>query len=249
LITRSNRRYPVSHFGRKKMFEPTRIMKRTPLVRNILARPRLLFCVLVGCLAFFLEPQSFRLSTRLLIGWNIGTCLFIVLALVMMAHATEQSIRRRAEIGDESRFVVLTFACLAAMASFAAIVAELAATKDSSGLLKGYHLGLAGLTIISGWTFIHMIFTQHYAHEYFIERDADGDPATSGGGLHFPGTPQPEFSDFLYFSYVIGVACQTADVETTSHAMRRVALIHCILSFFFNTTILALTINIAAGLI
>lgn len=233
------------------MFEPTQI-KTTPLVRNILARPRLLFCVILGCLAFFITPQSFRLSTRLLVGWNLGTWLYIVMALAMMAHATEQSIKRRAEFGDESRFIVLTFACLAALTSLAAILAELAAAKDSSGLLKGYHLGLAGLTIVSGWTFIHLIFTQHYAHEYFIERDADDDPATppeSQGGLHFPGTPQPQFSDFLYFSYVIGVACQTADVETTSHTMRRVALIHCILSFFFNTTILALTINIAAGLI
>lgn len=234
------------------MFEPTQILHARPLVRNILARPRLLVCIVVAGLVYVIEPPSFRLSARLLVAWNLGTWLYIALALAMMLHATEQSIKRHAEIGDESRFVVLTFACLATIASLAAILAELAAAKDAAELQKALHLGLAGLTILSAWTFIHLIFTQHYAHEYFIERDGDGDPATpptSEGGLHFPGTPQPHFTDFLYFSYVIGVACQTADVETTSHAMRRVALIHCILSFFFNTTILALTINIAAGLI
>jgi len=235
-----------------KMFEPTRMMKKTPLVRNVLARPRLLICVCVTCIAFFFEPTFLPVSTRLLVSWNLGTWLYIILALRMMARSTRQSIKERAALGDESRFIVLALACLASIASLAAIFAELGAAKEATGLLKGGHLGLAGLTILSAWTFIHLIFTHHYAHEYFIERDTDCDPTTapeSQGGLRFPGTPEPYFSDFLYFSYVIGVACQTADVETTSHAMRRVALFHCILSFFFNTTILALTINIAAGLI
>jgi uncharacterized membrane protein len=234
------------------MFELARIAEAPPLIRNILARPRLLFCVILAAIVYIAEPQSVRLSTRMLVAWNLGTWLFIVLAFVMMLHSTKQSIKRRAEIGDESRFVVLAFASLATLASLAAILAELAAAKEEAGMLKGFHLALAGVTIVSAWTFIHLIFTQHYAHEYFIERDSDNDPATppeSAGGLHFPGTQQPQFIDFLYFSYVIGVACQTADVETTSHAMRSVALIHCILSFFFNTTILALTINIAAGLV
>ena len=227
-------------------------MKRRPLVRNILARPRLLLCLLVAALAFVLEPSSFRLSTRLLIGWNLGTWLYIVLVLIMMLQSTHYSIKQLAALGDESRFIVLTLACLASLTSLAAILAELSVAKDATGLLKAMHLGLAGLTIVSAWTFIHLIFAQHYAHEYFIERDADNDPATppeSQGGLHFPGSEAPHFSDFLYFSYVIGVACQTADVETTSRTMRRVALFHCILSFFFNTTILALTINLAASLV
>ncbi|HWG06610.1 MAG TPA: DUF1345 domain-containing protein [Beijerinckiaceae bacterium] len=234
------------------MFEPTQIMKHTPFARNIWARSRLLSCLLFACLLFVLEPKAFRLSTRLLVSWNLGTWLYIVIALVTMARATEHSIKRRAAAGDESRFIVLTFACLASVTSLVAILAELGIAKDAAGFSKTFHLFLAGITIVSAWTFIHLIFTQHYAHEYFIERDHDDDPTTppeSLGGLHFPGTQLPDFSDFLYFSYVIGVACQTADVETTSRPMRRVVLIHCILSFFFNTTILALTINLAAGLV
>jgi uncharacterized membrane protein len=215
------------------MFEPSELMKATPITRNVFARPRL-----------------YQLSTRLLIAWGVGTWLYIVLSLIMMSGATEQSIRKHALVGDESRFVILTLASVAALASLGAIVAELAALKDTVGLLKYAHLVLAGLTIVSAWTFIHLIFAQHYAHEFYIERDDEQSlPDELAGGLRFPGTAKPIFIDFLYFSFVIGVASQTADVDTTSHPMRQVTLAHCILAFFFNTIILALTINIAAGLI
>lgn len=225
-------------------------MTATPIIRNIFARPRLLFCTIAGVVVFLLEPQHYHMSTRLLVAWNLATWMYIVLALIMMGQATEHSMKRHAEIADESRFVVLTLACVAAVASLGAIVAQLGSVKDTQGLLKALHLGLAALTIVSAWVFIHLIFAQHYAHEYFVERDEEAAmPDEFSGGLHFPGVEVPNFTDFLYYSFVIGVAGQTADVETTSHIMRRVTLIHCILSFFFNATILALTINIAAGLI
>jgi uncharacterized membrane protein len=236
--------------GTFDMFEPSRLMKATPFTRNILARPRLLLCTASTLLVFLIEPVQYHLSTRLLIAWNLGTWLYIVLSLIMMSGATEQSIRHHALLGDESRFVILTLASVAAAASLAAIVAQVAAVKDAVGLLKYAHLALAGSTIVSAWTFVHLIFAQHYAHEFYIERDDEQSlPEEFAGGLRFPGTVQPIFIDFLYFSFVIGVASQTADVETTSHPMRRVTLVHCILAFFFNTIILALTINIAAGLI
>jgi uncharacterized membrane protein len=232
------------------MFEPSELMKATPLTRNVLARPRLLLCTATTLLVFLIEPRQYQLSTRLLIAWGVGTWLYIVLSLIMMSGATEQSIRKHALVGDESRFVILALASVAALASLGAIVAELAALKDTVGLLKYAHLALAGLTIVSAWTFIHLIFAQHYAHEFYIERDDEQSlPDELAGGLQFPGTAKPIFIDFLYFSFVIGVASQTADVDTTSHPMRQVTLAHCILAFFFNTIILALTINIAAGLI
>jgi uncharacterized membrane protein len=232
------------------MFEPTQLMKARPLTRNILARPRLLLCTAATLVVFFVGPRQYHLSTRMLIAWNFGTWLYIILSLILMSKATEQSIRRHALVGDESRFVILALASTAALASLGAIVAQLASAKDTIGLLKYENLGLAGLTIVSAWTFIHLIFAQHYAHEFYIERDEEKSlPDEFAGGLRFPGTAQPIFIDFLYFSFVIGVASQTADVDTTSHTMRQVTLVHCILAFFFNTIILALTINIAAGLI
>ncbi len=139
---------------------------------------------------------------------------------------------------------------LATLAAIAAIVAELAIVKELSGSFKGLHIGLAAATIVSAWLFIHLTYALHYAHEFFDEYFVEpGRPAAERGGLAFPGTDHPDYFDFLYFSYVIGVACQTADVNITSPAMRRVALVHCVLAFFFNSAVLALTINIAAGLI
>jgi uncharacterized membrane protein len=232
------------------MTASTSFSHRPRWLRQLLGRPRLMLCALLGLASLVVMPDQWRLTTRLLIAWNAGIVLYLGLAMWMMAHASEVSIRRRAALIDESRFVVLIFSVIAAVASIVAIIMQLAAVKDMHGLLKALHLGLAGLTILSAWTFIHAIFAQHYAHEYFVERASEMHlPPEQRGGLEFPGAGSPNYTDFLYFAFVIGVAAQTADVAICSRPMRRVALVHCVLSFLFNTTILALTINIAAGLI
>ena len=228
----------------------TAAFRRHPVVRNVMARPRLLLCVVASLLAMLVMPIEWRLPTRLLIAWNLGAIAYIVAALAIMISADPRTIRARAILTDEGRFIVLTFASVAAMASIAAIFAQLPTVKETHGLLRAMHLTLTISTILSAWTFTHVIFAQHYAHEYFIERASEKDlPAEFRGGLNFPGTTNPDFLDFLYFSFIIGVASQTADVEICSPPMRRVSLAHSLLSFFFNTTILALTINIASGLI
>ena len=225
-------------------------LHRHRFVRHLIGRPRLLICVILGLVALGLMPDVWRLATRLLLAWNFGVLAYLASSAQMMMSTNGATIRRRARLTDESRFVVLALACLAAVASIIAIVAQLGQVKDMTGLLKGLHLGLVALTIVSSWTFIHIIFAQHYAHEYFIERASEAIlPENLRGGLTFVDTNQPHYSDFLYFSFVIGVASQTADITVCSRPMRKVALVHCVLSFFFNTTILALTINIAAGLI
>ncbi len=225
-------------------------LHRHRILRHILGRPRLFLCAAIGLIALGLLPQTWRAETRLLSAWNLGVLLYIASAIHLMVRADPARMRRLAQLTDESRFVVLVLAIFAAVASIVAIVAQLAVSKDMTGVNKALHLGLAGLTIVSSWTFIQVIFAQHYAHEYFIERASKAAmPEELRGGITFPGTANPDFLDFLYFSFVIGVASQTADVAICSRPMRRVALIHCVLAFFFNTTVLALTINIAAGLI
>ncbi|MDR3448244.1 MAG: DUF1345 domain-containing protein, partial [Alphaproteobacteria bacterium] len=115
---------------------------------------------------------------------------------------------------------------------------------------KNWHMALAGATIISAWVFIHLTFALHYAHEYFDEtKNEVGETYKLRGGIVFPGTQDPDYWDFMYFSFIIGVASQTADVSISSKAIRRTSLVHSVLAFFFNSAILALTINIAAGLI
>ncbi|HUI22121.1 MAG TPA: DUF1345 domain-containing protein [Methylocella sp.] len=234
---------PLARWRRRifRLWLPLRILR---------GHPRLFIAVAAGAFAEILLPGHLRAATRLLIDWNIGIWLYFVLVAVMMVRASPQSIRRRAKISDEGKFLILVLTTLAAIASIAAIVAELAAVKDLTGTLKGLRMGLAGLTIVSAWSFIHLTFALHYAHEYFDKfENGPGHLAPTRGGLIFPGTEKPDYYDFLYFSYVIGVACQTADVEISSAQMRRTAVIHGVLAFFFNSAVLALTINIAAGLI
>lgn len=230
----------------------------SPIFRTIdgvlRGHPRLFLGVALGIIISLALPHSFRLSTRLLIAWNFGAWFYFVTTGWLIAHATAETIRLRAKATDEGRIFILILTSLAALASIGAIVAQLADVKDLTGWRKGLHVTLAAATILSAWFFIHLTYALHYAHEYFDEYFADipGSHRKSRaerGGLRFPGTENPDYFDFLYFSYVIGVASQTADVELCSREMRRVATVHCILAFFFNSAVLALTINIAAGLI
>ncbi len=219
-------------------------------LRILRAHPRLFIAAAAGVLAGVILPESPRLTTRLLIAWNVAAWLYFVSSGIMIARATPQTLRARAEASDEGRLFILLLTCLAAIASIAAIVAQLAAVKDLTGIAKGLHIGLAAMTIVTAWFFIHLTFAFHYAHEYFDEvPDEPGKSRTGRGGLIFPGTDEPDYYDFLYFSYVIGVACQTADVAISSAPLRRTAVLHGVLAFFFNSAVLALTINIAAGLI
>ena len=220
-------------------------------VRHVFARPRFFACALLGSLTIIVLPQTWRLVTRVLIGWNVATILFLIAIAIMMARASHEKMRRNAKMHDEGQYTILILAVLAAMASFGAIIVQLGIVKDSVGLSKALHLSLAVCTIISAWTFIHVMFALHYAHEYFDEwREDKGELPELRGGLQFLGIVEfPAYRDFVYYAFTIGVATATADVNITSSPMRQITLVHSVLSFFFNMALLGLTINIAAGLI
>ena len=216
------------------------------LMRQLRARPRLFISGLIGLAVAWLMPQwlASQPTTRLIIGYNAGACLYLLLSGIMMARSSDDKMRHRARLQDDGQLLILALVIIAAVASLAAIIAQLAAVKEMQGMLKYAHIGLAALTIVSSWAFTQMMFALHYAHDYYVAR-ARG----NSGGLEFPGENAPDYADFLYFACVIGTSAQTADVSFTSRAMRRVGLAHCVLAFFFNTTVLALTINIAASLL
>ncbi len=222
-------------------------------LRIFRARPRLFICALAGAAIGWLTPVSWAFTARALTGWNVAIVFYLVSVGVMMGRADGGDLRRRARETDEGRFAILIAGTLAAIVSFGALVIELGASKDFAAGVKAMHIALAIVTIVLSWFFVHFMFALHYANEFFFEvDDADGDGAPDlRGGLHFPGNDgkEPSYVDFLYYAYTIGVAAQTADVETTTRGMRLVTLAHSIVSFFFNTAILALTINIAASLI
>ncbi len=218
--------------------------------RAIAARPRLFICVGVAFVCWLVEPGSWQPSTRALIAWNVLTLLYAALVSHMMHDATHEDIREHAKMQDEGQNTILVLAMVAATASVVAIVLQLAGVKDMHGTLKAFHIGLSSLTIITSFMFIHLMFALQYAHEYYAEWvENPGAEASVRGGLSFPGTVNPQYVDFLYVAFVIGVASQTADVATSSRAMRLLVMIQGIVAFVFNTTVLALTINIAAGLL
>jgi uncharacterized membrane protein len=218
--------------------------KPLPL-RLVLSRPRLFTSVAVGFgVAYFLPSTLVHLAvTRAIVGWNVGAILYLLLALHMMFGSSDEQMRKRAVVEDEGNTVVLLMVITAALMCIGAIVAELAMVKDLQGASRYAHVALAGITIATSWAFTHTMFALHYAHDYYLT-------AMRGqhGGLDFPGGQPPDYGDFLYFSLIVGTSAQTADVALSSRKMRRTCTLHCVLAFFFNTTLLALTINIASGL-
>ncbi len=221
-----------------------------PVVRHLGRKPRLLFAILLAGAAFAAGMSLWKLSpiTSSLLAWDCGTVLYIGLAIQTMLTATPDLMRKRASVYDDGEATILLISVIASILSVVAIVTELATTKSVSGYLRGLHIGLSAVTLLTSWAFIHTAFAFHYAHGYYFAdgaSDCDGDAPC----LIFPGTKEPNYVDFLYFSFVIGTSGQTADVEFGSSDTRRIGLVHCVLAYLFNATVLALTINIAASLI
>ncbi len=195
-------------------------------------------------------PEHMRAATRALIGWNAAVLVYLVSAASMISRADHETVGRRAQFQDEGRLLILVLAIGTACASIGAIILELGPVKNMEGWPKALHLGLTVLTVVDSWMFMHLTFAFHYAHEYYDEARAN--PAKrpdERGGLIFPGGEPPNYVDFLYYAYVIGLASQTADISTTSRAMRVLTAVHGTLSFFYNLAIIGLTVNIASGIV
>lgn len=221
----------------------TRRPPRSRLARILVARGRLLFSVAAGVLLSVLLPQTMRPVTRLLMSWDLTAAIYVGFALTMIARSTVETCHWNAALYDESDWVILMIVVGSAAASLGAIFAELAVIKSANQTPWGSLLVTAA-TVVLSWTFTHVVFTLHYANAFY--RPGQGGPR---GGLEFPGERPPDYRDFLYFAFVIGCATQTADVNTVSPAMRRLSLVHGVVSFGFNTAILALTINVGASLL
>ena len=208
-------------------------------VRIIYSRPRTFIAVSIGVAAFLLlYLTKLQLVTRLLIGWDAFAALYLILVYVMMLQsAHHHNIRRHAIMQDDGRLLILVLTGLGAFASIAAIVFELGAGHGVAALV------LAMLTITLSWATVHTSFALHYAHDYY-----DNTP----GGLQFPSgdkTDHADYWDFVYFSFVIGMTAQVSDVGITDKIIRRTATVHGIISFVYNTALVALMVNIAASAI
>ncbi len=221
-----------------------------PIIGPFISRPRLASAVIFGIvvgLALAFIPNHLRPSTRIVFSWDAVLAWFIVATLVLMCECDESKIRARAASQDEGQHFILGLAIVAAMASVVAIGVELSLAKADHGLVKTLRVALAFLTVAGSWLFVQIVFALHYAHEFYGEQ-AEGKPGKHRGGLAFPDDETPDYWDFLHFAAIIGVAAQTADVAFTSKTMRRTGTVHGMVAFVFNTVVLALTINLLAGL-
>ena len=216
-----------------------RFRKMPKPLRVVYGRPRMFISMAIGIAAFLVLPGSLRLVTRMLLGWDIFVAFYLVLAFAMMFRSDMAHIRRNAVMQDDGRFLILLVTALGAFASIAAIVFELGASHRSAP-----ELALATGTIALSWATVHTTFALHYAHDYYR--------GAKPGGLQFPSGDQhddADYWDFVYFSFVIGMTAQVSDVGITDKTIRRTATAHGIISFFFNTALLALMVNIAASAI
>ena len=210
---------------------------------SIRRHPAFFMALLTAAIAAVLLLWQERTASRALTVWNLAILVYIGVVWYRMLTSGLDRLKRRAADLDFSDSVILILSVLAALASLAGIGFEVAGSHDGSTGAKLSGAAFAMATVLLSWTFLHTLFTLHYAHRFYSD---DGD----GGGLRFPDQEtEPGYWDFLYFGFTIGVAAQTADVSVTSMRMRRLVMLHSVLSFLFNTTILALAINIGASLV
>ena len=182
---------------------------------------------------------------RSIVSWDAGAFIFLALAIQLFASRAPGQMAAEAEAQEEGGWTIFWVMLLGTIFSFVALSSEFSGIKDLPRVERSLHVALVAATLLLSWLLAHMVFTFRYAHEWY---DLDEQGKTKGG-LDFPSDDLPDYFDFLYFSVVVGMTFQVSDVQVTSRRLRRLVLLHGLLSFLFNTVIVALTVNIAAGLL
>lgn len=208
---------------------------------RLTALSRSLIALTVGGIVWLLTAGSLTWQARFLLGWLAYALTVLVLIWLIIGRADA---RQTAQREDESRPAIFLFTVGAALVSLLAVVFLLGSVKGLSASEATRHVILSGLTVVSSWMLTHSIFTLHYAHLYY-----NPDETERVGGLDFPGEEPPDYLDFAYYSFVVGMTFQVSDVAVTAKPLRRLTLLHGVLSFAFNTLIIALTINTVSGLL
>jgi uncharacterized membrane protein len=212
------------------------------------AHLRLFIALIVSLIVFILTMGRLQWVVQAIAVWNVFAWSSTVLAWIRIGLAGAKTSVQAAKLQDTARFVIFLFVVFAAVSSLASVAILIGGAKGLGQKTLTEHLFLAAATVVSSWFLVHTVFAMHYAHGYYHDED-EGPGFSSAGGLEFPNEKEPDFLDFAYFSFVIGMTCQVSDVQVSSHGMRRLALVHGLLSFMFNTVILALSINLASGLL
>lgn len=225
---------------------PSRPLEGYLLWRIIRARPRLAIGTLCGLLAYPLLPSAWASLSRAIIAWDFGCCVFLALTAQMFSSERMSRMAQDAARDQEGEWTIFWLTIAAAAASFAAIIGEFTFSKDISPERRDLHIALVAATLLLSWLMTHTLFALRYAHEYY---DTPAGATEIAGGLEFPGGLPPDYWDFFYFALVLGMTFQVSDVVIHARPLRRLATVHGLLGFLFNTVILALSVNIGASLL
>jgi len=212
------------------------------------ARHRLVLGLVAGVVVFLISRGYLRFASAAIAGWNAFALVILALDWLTILTTPLRKIRELAQQQDLSRSLIFLFVVVTACAALFAVGFLVSVKKSQTGAHFVIHLLLTLSTVIFSWMLVHTVFGLRYAHAFYGDSDQPG-VHQHAGGLIFPGDRPPDYFDFAYFSFVVGMTCQVSDVQITSRRMRRLTLVHSILSFGFNTFILALLINTVSGLL
>jgi uncharacterized membrane protein len=218
---------------------------KPPLFERINAFQKLLICIALGVLAFFIfQIKDIDALSHVMIGWDTFSLCMIIMSWITFYITNSKQIRAQASIQDPSRAIIFMIVLIATIASFLAVLLLLVSKKDGNNGAE-YRIPIAITGMLFSWFLIHTTFALRYAHIYYGDHETK--PNTHAAGLEFPDDDKPEYLDFAYFSFVLGMTFQVSDVQITSKRLRKLAMFHGLLSFGFNTVMIALTINLVAG--
>ena len=208
---------------------------------------RFILSVIIGILVYFFLPHKIRFEIRLLLAWDVGVLLLLTIILMMMNNTDAEKTLQRAQSQEPSNIITLSVSVFICVASMVAVGFMLNDGQDWKTVPANVHLGLCTLAIFCAWFLLHVFFALHYARMYYDEIDekSEGDYKK---GLEFPGGELVDYWDFMYYSFTIAMCYQTSDVSVSSAPMRRLTLIHSILSFIFVALVIGLVVNVVSNL-
>jgi uncharacterized membrane protein len=217
-------------------------MKTPPLpFRIVLGRPRLFIAFALGLLSYPFLPDRLPVDTRLVSAWDIAVLIYLIFTAIHFVRSDHQRIAVDSANQEEGEWALFFLILAGAVMSLLAIIAFSGLGKSN----KTVYVAFVSATLAASWLMTNVSFAYRYAHEYYSRND-DG---SFEYGLKFPDEPNPDYWDFIYYAFVIGMTFQVSDVNITSRKLRRLATVQGMIGFVFNTVILALSVNIAAGLV
>ena len=222
----------------KKLSDPHNAFEKLHAIHKII------ICLIFAIIVYFVaDIKNINSLTRVMISWNTFSICMIIMTWITFKITTPAEIRKQAGVQDSSRVVIFIIILISTFASFLAVFLLLISKNKATEFLD-IPVAVSGMGF--SWFLVHTIFAMRYAHIFY--GDHEEKPNTHAGGLEFPDDKKPDYLDFAYFSFVLGMTFQVSDVEVTSKRLRRLVMLHGILSFGFNTIMIALTINVVAGL-